>query len=117
MATRRVVTYVSDLSGADIADRARASVPFGLDGVAYEIDLTEVERHALLDALAPFIAVARKEGPRSRKAAPTEFIRSDSSSTAPSSQEIRAWASENGHDVPARGRIPELVREAYRIAH
>lgn len=30
---------------------------------------------------------------------------------------IRAWASDQGMDVPARGRLPEEVREAYQVAH
>ena len=31
--------------------------------------------------------------------------------------EIRAWAHDHGLDVPARGRIPAAVREAYAAAH
>ncbi|MFG3405940.1 histone-like nucleoid-structuring protein Lsr2 [Streptomyces sp. NPDC048142] len=30
---------------------------------------------------------------------------------------VRAWARENGHDVPVRGRIPMHVRHAYELAH
>ncbi|MBT2401063.1 histone-like nucleoid-structuring protein Lsr2 [Streptomyces sp. ISL-100] len=30
---------------------------------------------------------------------------------------VRQWARENGFDVPARGRIPMAVSQAYRLAH
>lgn len=30
---------------------------------------------------------------------------------------IRAWAAENGLDMPARGRIPTAVKQAYKQAH
>ncbi|WP_373865637.1 Lsr2 family DNA-binding protein [Kocuria flava] len=31
--------------------------------------------------------------------------------------EIRRWAQENGHDVPARGRVPNAAIDAYNVAH
>jgi hypothetical protein len=34
----------------------------------------------------------------------------------PTPAELRAWASENGVDCPAKGRIPERVYEAYQAA-
>jgi hypothetical protein len=34
----------------------------------------------------------------------------------PSSAEVRAWAAEQGIDVPRRGRLPEAVVEAYMEA-
>ena len=35
----------------------------------------------------------------------------------PNARTLRLWARENGFDVPARGRIPELAREAYKVAN
>ena len=34
-----------------------------------------------------------------------------------SAADIRAWARENGWDVPERGRVSADVREAYAAAH
>jgi hypothetical protein len=33
-----------------------------------------------------------------------------------SAAELRAWASRNGYECPARGRVPSAVREAYEAA-
>lgn len=107
MAQRTVVTFVSDLSGKPIEGNG-ATIRFGLDGTSYEVDLTSKEQQALREALAPYVEVARKVGA-------TQGRRRSGSSAAsePTPKEIRAWAVENGYEVPARGRIPALVTEAY----
>lgn len=108
MAQRTVVTFVSDLSGKPIEEDG-ATVRFALDGTSYEVDLTSKEQKALREALAPYVGVARKIGA-------TQAQRRKGSSTASEAtpKEIRAWAVENGYEVPARGRIPALVAEAYK---
>lgn len=35
----------------------------------------------------------------------------------PTAKQIREWANDNDIDVPARGAIPAVVREAYAAAH
>jgi hypothetical protein len=42
-------------------------VTFGLDGVDYEIDLTDANASKLRDALADFIAAARRTGGRIKR--------------------------------------------------
>jgi len=113
VAQRTVIVYHSDLTGVEIGEYG-SGLQFSLDGTDYEIDLTQEEQAELREALAPFTAVARRVGgqrphprPASRQAQPGE----------PSSRELRAWAENHGFDVPTRGRIPELVREAYKAAH
>jgi hypothetical protein len=111
MATRRIVTLVSDLSGEPVD--LGAPVRFSLDGTTYDIDLTSAEREALQEAMSPFIASARVS-----TNSPPRAGRSDTASDeAPSSRDIRAWATANGFEVPQRGRIPALVREAFAVAH
>lgn len=56
MAKRVTVELVDDLTGKSGAN----TVSFGIDGVAYEIDL--VDERALRDMLAPWIAAARAVG-------------------------------------------------------
>lgn len=34
-----------------------------------------------------------------------------------STAQIRAWARDNGFDVPTRGRLPQDVTDAYKAAH
>lgn len=111
MAQRTAVTFVSDLSGR-LIDGDGATVQFGLDGALYEIDLSSEEQKALRDALVPYIGAGRKIS-AARRRDPAN-AQSDGSA---SSREIRAWALENGFDVPARGRIPAAAAEAYRVVH
>ncbi len=115
MVRRTVVTYYSDLSGVEIAEEG-VGVQFSLDGDSFEIDLSAEEHETLRQALAPFVAAARAAAPipgttRPRKGggAPT--------ANGPDARTLRIWGHENGFDVPARGRLPELVREAYQAAN
>ncbi|TIC79902.1 Lsr2 family protein [Nocardioides sp. GY 10113] len=114
MARRTIVTYYSDLSGAEIRSEG-VGVPFGLDGDAFEIDLSPEEHEALREALAPFVAAARRV--RTTSSHDPRSVNDESKAGLPDPQTLRQWALENGFDVPARGRVPELVREAYKAAH
>ena len=59
------VMLVDDIDGGD----AEESVSFGLDGVKYEIDLSEANAAALREALAPWVGHARRVAGRSRSGA------------------------------------------------
>ena len=56
MATMTTVTLVDDLDGSE----ASGSVSFALDGASYEIDLSEGNAEKLRDALAGYVASARR---------------------------------------------------------
>ncbi|WP_033289061.1 histone-like nucleoid-structuring protein Lsr2 [Amycolatopsis jejuensis] len=107
MAQKVLVEMVDDLDGTD----ASQTVPFGLDGVQYEIDLSDANAAALRDEFATFIAAARRVGGRKTT------VRG--ASTAPTAEDrerskaIRAWAVDNGWAVAERGRIPGEVVSAY----
>ena len=58
MAQQVNVKFVDDLDGSDAA----GTVSFGLDGRAYEIDLSDDNAARLRDSLASFIAAAHKSG-------------------------------------------------------
>jgi hypothetical protein len=112
MARRTVTAYYSDLTGAAI-DENESGTRFSLDGVDYKIDLTRSEQATLRDALTPFTSAARK------LASPSQAGRLSGrkASSEPTSRALRAWAEANGFDVLSRGRVPEIVREAYKAAH
>lgn len=113
MAQRVNVVLEDDIDGTD----ADETVTFALDGVSYEIDLSAGNADKLRSALALYIGHGRKVSGR-RKAAGTSTSRRSTGSTAgPSAADIRAWARENGYDVPERGRVSADVREAYAAAH
>jgi hypothetical protein len=116
MAQRVNVVLVDDLDGSDAVE----TVSFALDGVDYEIDLNDRHAGELRNALALYVGNARRTGGRRRRAGAGSGTGSGSRSTSgdgPSAAEIRAWARENGWDVPERGRVAAEVREAYNAAH
>ena len=60
---RRTVTetqYTDDMDGSPAADTVR----FGIDGVEYEIDLSEENKSAFADAMALYVGHARRVGRR-----------------------------------------------------
>lgn len=110
MAQRVNVVLVDDLDGSDAIE----TVVFGVDGVSYEIDLSEKNAKKLRDALAPYVADARRTG--GRRSTGRGGGRSSSSSAAGDTSEIRAWARANNYEVSDRGRISAAVQEAYKKA-
>src|SRR6478735_3687103 len=107
MAQITEVRLLDDLDGGEAAE----SVSFSLDGKSYEIDLSEKHAAALRDAVAPFVGSARRAGgsagvSRARMSMRTSRPREQTAA-------IREWATTNGYEVSARGRIPSAVLEAY----
>jgi hypothetical protein len=110
MAQRVNVVLVDDIDGADAAE----TVTFALDGVDYEIDLSEKHAADLRNAVSLYVGHARRTGGR-RKSGRRASVASPEG--AASAADIRAWARENGWDVPERGRVAAEVREAYAAAN
>ena len=110
MAQQVTVTLVDDLDGS----RADETVEFGLDGVSYQIDLSDGNATKLRDALADFVASARRSGGRKRatKAVPAGKPR-PAAADREQNQAIREWARKQGRKVSDRGRIPADVLEDY----
>ena len=107
MAKRVQVMLEDDLDGSPAAE----TVTFGLDGVSYEIDLSEDNAAALRDALANWVGHATRVGGR-RSSGSSSPSRSKSSSSGELGA-IREWARKHGHKVSDRGRISSEVLEAY----
>ena len=107
------VVVVDDITGESGATTRRLRV----DGVEYDIDLTEETFTRLQDALRPFLEKARvvpmskrgKSGAAEGRGTP---VRQKQELPAASAT-IRAWAAANGIDCPKRGRIPASVVERY----
>jgi hypothetical protein len=105
MAQQVNIVLVDDIDGSP----AEETVSFALDGKEYEIDLNAKNAAKLRDAVAPFVGHARRAAGRRRGRG--------SGAAGPSPADIRAWARDNGFDVPDRGRVSSEVREAYLAAH
>ena len=122
MATMTTVTLVDDLDGTEAAE----SVSFALDGASYEIDLSDDNAGKLRDALAGFVASARRvdggrRGPgRPKATAPKAAKAARGARTAPDREQtaaIREWARSNGYEVSERGRLSATVLAAFEAAH
>lgn len=116
MAQQTLVQLVDDLdpTGETVAAE---TVPFMLDGVQYDIDLSEENAERLRGTLATYIAKARRTGGRKRrKDAPITPVVAGQPKSSPEAPLIRAWANENGFGLTGRGRIPSHVVEAYNEA-
>ena len=106
------VVVVDDITGEAGASTRRLR----LDGVEYDIDLTDESFAGLQEQLRPYLEKARvvpiskrgKSGPEGRGTP----VRQKQELPAASST-IRAWAAANGIECPKRGRIPAAVVERY----
>ncbi|GGY72050.1 histone-like nucleoid-structuring protein Lsr2 [Streptomyces omiyaensis] len=112
MAQRVVVTLSDDIDGGEAAE----TVAFGLDGKMYEIDLNDANAKKLRKALAPYLAAGRKLTGKAAAGAAVNTVAYKHTALAPDPAAVRAWAQSNKMDVPARGRIPKRVYEAFRAA-
>lgn len=107
MARKTQVILTDDIDGSE----ASQTVPFGLDGVAYEIDVNDDHAEQLREQLATWTSSGRRVGGRkvgSRRAAGGDRERTT---------RIREWARANGQEVSNRGRIAGSVIEAYDASH
>lgn len=106
MATKFVVELYDDLDGSPAAETVR----FGLDGTAYEVELSAGNARALRAVLDPVIACARRVQGRPARSTATTFA------IAVNNRAVRVWAAINGITVRSRGRIPAGVLKRYRTA-
>jgi len=110
MAQKTVIQLTDDLDGTKISGSGE-TVAFVLDGVSYQIDLSDKNARKLRDTLAPYVAAARRGASRSSRGR-----RSASTSTPRDAQAIRSWARRNGHEVSERGRISSTILDAYEAS-
>lgn len=103
MGQRTTVEMFDDLDGT--TGEEIYTIPFALEGITYEIDLTEINLKGLRESLAPYVDKARRTGGKRK------------TQIGPSTKEIRDWARSNGIECPERGVIPTSVREAFAAAH
>ncbi len=113
MAQRVNVVLVDDLDGSDAVE----TVSFALDGVDYEIDLSEKHAAELRNAVSLYVGHGRRTGGRRKSGRRGSAPAAGSADGGATAADIRTWARENGWDVPERGRVSADVREAYAAAH
>lgn len=114
MAILQRPVYVDDTTGKEV-DMVR-TVPFGFDGVAYEVDLSPETEEEFKKILDPYIVVSRRLGGAGRRASTqtASQLRADKEQRTA----IRNWwiMNQEAAELPPpadRGRIPESVMDAY----
>ena len=111
MAQKHIVQLIDDLDDG----AADETVSFAIDGNNYEIDLSARNAQRLRDALAEFVAHARRANRPVRAAttAAPRRARSNGRGDREQTAAIREWARSNGYKVGEKGRIPANILEAY----
>jgi len=114
MARKVLIEIVDDLDGGAAAQ----TVPFALDGVAYEIDLSDENADALRHTLTRYIEAGQRIGGRRIKTAVGRSTASTGSGTTRTAdrghnQQVRAWALANGYEISERGRISREIYAAF----
>ncbi len=111
MAQRTQVLLVDDIDGSS----ADETVTFGLDGAAYEIDLSATNAAMLRKGLAEYLAHGRRASlTRAARRRPTAKPAAAAAGSTIDAATVRSWARDNGYAVNDRGRIPAEIVEAYR---
>ena len=114
MSQKVTVTLVDDIDDDSVAAE---TVEFAVDGVSYEIDLSDENATRLRNDFAMWTGHARKVASRRRaKASTGPATRSRGTADREQAAAVREWARTNGYDVSDRGRIPATVVEAYQAA-
>lgn len=109
MARTTLVVLEDDLDGG----KADETVTFSLDGIDYEIDLSNKNAAKLRGQLAKFVEAARRTGGRTKRKKTAGATAKNREHTVA----IREWARAQGLDVSDRGRIPASIAEKYDAAH
>ena len=114
MAKATVEVLIDDLDGSEGAETVR----IGWNGDWRELELSKKNVAALSRALDKYWNVSRAvpdDGRARRRRRPRKASSSRSAKRDP--KVIRSWATSNGIEVPARGRIPADVERRYNEAH
>jgi hypothetical protein len=104
--TKTITVIEDDLSGGE----ATETIKFGVNGDTYEIDLNEKNAAQFRKDLEKYIKGGRKLNGRPKKKGTRRIV------ADPPAREVREWAVAQGIPVPAHGRIPREVRDAFFAA-
>lgn len=118
VARHESIQLVDDLDGStgDVT-----TVEFGLDGVEYEIDLSDPNAARLRRLVAEYVRGGRWVGGKKLRiqhsvAEPVLTLPPKTAARPPVAGQVREWALANGIAVAPRGRIPKNVVDKYQAA-
>jgi len=101
---------VDDIDGGD----ADETVKFALDGIQFEIDLSEKNAAELREVFAQYVGAGTKVA-RGGVVVGGRAARGRGGAAADREQNkaIREWAKKAGYDISDRGRIPQEIVDEY----
>ncbi|BCJ43259.1 Lsr2 family protein [Actinoplanes oblitus] len=110
MAKQIIHKLVDDIDGTE----ADETVKFALDGIQYEIDLSEKNAAELREVFAPYLSAGTKVA-RGGVVVGGRAARGRGGAAADREQNkaIREWAKKAGYDISDRGRIPQEIVDEY----
>ena len=110
VAKRTVHMLIDDIDGGD----ADETIPFALDGVQYEIDLSKKNAAKMRDRLVRYIEAGTRIGRGGTTARATARRgRGPAKVDRDQNRAIREWAQAKGLDVSDRGRIRLEIVDRY----
>jgi hypothetical protein len=106
VARKEVVELTDDLDESP----ASQTIHFAIDGVEYEIDLSDKNAKKFSAVLAPYVENGRRLSSRRRASG-----RRADGAAGVDPKVIRQWANEQGIEISTRGRIPGEIVDRYII--
>lgn len=116
MARKVNVIVVDDLDGTELPEGQAEVVNFALDGVNYEIDLTEKNATALRKAFGKYVEAGRKTG-RGNVVNIRRRANKAAAGDGPDPKVVREWAASAGIELASRGRIPAEIVQKFQAAN
>lgn len=98
------ILLTDDLDGSEASE----TVTFAVDGVTYEIDLSDEHARQLRESVGSYVEYARKLSTRrtpATKRATAKTTGGQPAGDRPDTQQVREWAKEHGIEVSERGRL------------
>lgn len=113
MAKHIITTISDDLDGSD----ADETVTFGIDGVAYEIDLSDKNAAKLREFLTAYQQAGTRVGKLDAVRRGSSYSSGSANPNFQANKElnarIRQWAASNGYQLNDRGRIAQHIVDAF----
>lgn len=112
MAKQIITNIIDDLDGSE----ADETVSFALDGVGFDIDLNTKNAKVLRDFLEKYMEAGTRTGRVEGKHAQIRGYRPttvQNTLNREQNQKIRTWAENNGWELADRGRIPQVIIDAF----
>jgi hypothetical protein len=113
VARQTIERLIDDLDG----NNADETVHFGLDGIAYEIDLSARNAAAFRKAISKYQEAGQRVSVARRSARRAAAGTTSASANRAENTAIREWAKKKGRDISDRGRIPQALVDEYRAAN